>query len=127
MIDISLQKLMDQPKWFQSIRDIKICDAVFFIKRDGHLVNTYKYGMIHQLGQSKCDLIGEVVVKYRNHNESVTRFTNRAVCEVVLIHPTDELHLMEKLGNIASANSVGVNVNKQKCVLIACCSNTLLQ
>ena len=127
MIDISLQKLMDQSKWFQSIRDIKISDAAFFIKRDGHLVNTYQYGMIHQLEQSKYDLIGEVVVKYCNHNKSVNRFTNRAVCEVVLIHPINEVHLMEKLGNIASTNSVGVNVNKQKCALIACCSNTLLQ
>ena len=39
-------KLMDQPKWFQSSRDVKICDAVLFIKKYGSLVNTYQYGTI---------------------------------------------------------------------------------
>ena len=31
-------KLMDQPEWFQSKRDIKIYDAVLFIKKDGPLL-----------------------------------------------------------------------------------------
>ena len=75
---------MDQPKWFQSNRDIKICDVVLFIKKDGPLVNTYLYGMKHQLERSKDDLIRKVAVKYHNHNESVDRFTTRAVRELVL-------------------------------------------
>ena len=29
---------MDQPEWFQSKRDVKIYDAVLFIKKDGPLL-----------------------------------------------------------------------------------------
>ena len=36
-----VQKLMDQPKWFQSNRDSKICDVGLFIKKDDSLVSTY--------------------------------------------------------------------------------------
>ena len=57
------------------------------------------YGMIHRLEQSKDDHIRKIVVKVRNHNESVDRFTTRAVQELMLIHPIGELHLMEELGN----------------------------
>ena len=69
-----------------------MCDVVFFIKKDGPLINTFPYGMIHQSEQSKDDPIRKVVVKYRNHNESVDRFTTRAVRELVLTHPIDQLH-----------------------------------
>ena len=53
-------------------------------------------------------------VKYRNHNESVDRFTTRAVRELVFIHPIDGLRLMEELGNIASTNDDAINLNKRK-------------
>ena len=105
---------MDQPKWFQSSRDVKICDVVPFNKKDGSLVITYQYGMIHQLERSKDDLIQKAIVKYCNHNESVDIFTTRAMHELVLIHPIDELHLIEELGNIASTNGVAINLNKRK-------------
>ena len=107
-------KLMDQPKWFQSSRDVKICDVVLFTKKDTSLANTYQYGMIHQLEPSKDGVIRNVVVKYRNHNENVDRFTIRAVRELVLIHPIDELHLMEELGNVATAQSISINAHRKQ-------------
>ena len=87
---------------------------MLFIKKDGSLANTYQYGMIHQLEQNKDDLIPKDAFKYHNHNESVDKFTTCAVRKLVLIHPIDELHLIEELGNIASTNGVAINVNKQK-------------
>ena len=107
-------KSMDQPKWFQSNRNVKICDVVLFMKKNGAFINTYQYGMIHQLEQSKDDLIQKVVVKYHNHNDSVGKFTTCGVCELVLIYAIDKLHLIEELGNIASTNGVAVNMNKAK-------------
>ena len=104
-----MPKLIDQPTWFQSSRDIKICDVVLLIKKDGSLVNTYQFGMIHQ-NKAKMISFG----RFSSNNESVDRFTTRAVCELVLIHLIDELHLMEELGKIASTNGVAINVNKQK-------------
>ena len=80
---------------------MRICTAVFFIKKDGSLVNTYQYGMINQLQQSKDYIIRKAIVKYCNYNENVDRFVTDAVNELVLIHPMIELRFMEELGNLA--------------------------
>ena len=66
---------------------MKICAAVFFIEKDGSLVNTYQHGMINQLQQSKDCIIRKAIVKYCNYNENVDRFVTDAVNELVLIHP----------------------------------------
>ena len=105
-------KLMHQPKWFQSDRDIKICDIVLFIKKDGSIASTYQYGMIHEIEPSKDGLIRKVVVKYRNNNENVDRFTTRAVRELVLIHPIDEVHIMEELGRMATTGSIVLLIDR---------------
>ena len=36
-------KLMEQPKYFCSDRDVKICDVVLFTKNEDLVVNTYQY------------------------------------------------------------------------------------
>ena len=50
-------KLMEQPKWFRSDRDVKICDVVLFTKNEGSVVNTYQYGMVHEIELSRDGLI----------------------------------------------------------------------
>ena len=40
-------------------------------------------------------------MKYRNHNESVDRFTDRAVRSLVVIRRADEMNVMEEIGEIA--------------------------
>ena len=75
----NVPELMDQAKWFQSSRDVKTCDVVLFIRKNGSMENTYQYGMIHQLERSKDDFTRKVAVKYCNHNESVDRFIIRAL------------------------------------------------
>ena len=52
--------------------------------------------MIHEVLPSRDGIIRKVVVKYRNDQEIIDRFTTRAVRELVLIHPVDELNLMEE-------------------------------
>ena len=94
-------KLVDQPKWFCSDRDIKICDVVLFVKQEGALTSNYQYGMINQIEHGKDGRIRRAQVKYRNSNENVDIFTWRAVRQLVLIHPIDELSIMEEL-NIAA-------------------------
>ena len=105
-------KLMHQPKWFRSDRDIKICDVVLFTKKEGSISSIYQYGMVHEIEPSKDGLIRRVVVKYRNHNESVDRFTTRAVRELVLIHPIDEVHLMEELGKMSTTDNLVLVMNQ---------------
>ena len=105
-------KLMHQPKWFRSDRDIKICDVVLFTKKEGSISSIYQYGMVHEIEPKKDGLIRRVVVKYRNHNESVDRFTTRAVRELVLIHPIDEVHLMEELGKMSTTDNLVLVMNQ---------------
>ena len=92
---------MDSSKGFHNNRDERICDAVFSIKKDGSLVNTYPYGMIHQLEKSKYCFIRQAVVKYCNYNGNVNRFFGHAVDKLVLIYAMNELYFMEKLDNLA--------------------------
>ena len=46
-------------------------------------------------------------VKWLFDQENVDRYTTRSVCDLVLIHPIDELNLMEELGEVASIANEG--------------------
>ena len=39
-------KLMEQPKWFRSDQEVKICDVVLFTKNEGSVENIYQYRMV---------------------------------------------------------------------------------
>ena len=67
--------------------------------------------MIHEIEPSRDGLIRKVVLKYRNSNENVDQFTTRAVRELVIIHPIDEVHLMEELGKMATTNYLVLLMN----------------
>jgi hypothetical protein len=49
--------------------------------------------MIQDIVHSSDGKIRKVLVKYRNYNENTDRVTYRAVRQLVLIHPVDELSL----------------------------------
>ena len=85
---------------------MKICAVVLFTKNEVSVVNTYQYGMVHEIELSRDGLIEKVVIKYRNSSENIDHFTTRAVRDLVLIHPVDEIHIMEELGNIATTSSI---------------------
>ena len=52
-----VSKLMDQQKWFCSDQDVMICDVVLIIKNESSMVNTYQYGMVHEIELSRDGLI----------------------------------------------------------------------
>ena len=108
-------KLMEQPKWFRSDWDVEICDVVLFTKNEGSVVNTYQHGMVHEMELSRDGLTRKVVIKYRNSSENIDHFTTRAVRDLVLIHPVDEIHIIEELGNIATVSSVVSYVDQNRC------------
>ena len=71
--------------------------------------------MVHEIELSRDGLIQKVVIKYRNNSENTDRFTTRAVHDLVLIHPVDEIHIMEELGNIATLSSTVSHVDRIWC------------
>ncbi len=99
-------KLMEQPKWFVSNKDIQIGDIVLFLKKEGDLCNTYQYGRVSEVQCGRDEKIRSVTVKYRNHTENTDRETKRAVRELVVIHGVDELSIIAELGEVASMADV---------------------
>ena len=96
--------LIPQPKWFSSDPNVSEGDVVIFRKEDGKVVSgNYQYGMIKTVEPSRDGKARSVIIRYRNHNENVDRNTRRAVREIVMIHPVDELSIVSDLGEIACA------------------------
>ena len=98
-------KLMEQPKWYNTDRDMKICDIVLMLKQEGILNSTYQYGMVQEIQRDKDGIIRQVKVKYRNSNENQDRFTCRSVRKLIIIHPVDELSIMEELAQCPNYSS----------------------
>ena len=102
---------MNHPKWFKDDTDISVGDVILFLKEEGHISGVYQYGMVHEVKLSKDNKIRSVIVKYRNHNESFDRFTNRAVREITVIHPVDELSIMEELADMQTFVNMQVPID----------------
>ena len=113
-------KLMEHPKWFRIDQDVKICDVVMSIKNDGLRVNTCEYRMDNGIELSRDGLILKVIITYKNSNKNIDGFTTRAVRKLVLIHPVDEIKIMEELGNIASTSSIISYLDRIRCPLTIC-------
>ena len=68
-------------------------DVVLFVKDEGKLVGSYQYGMVESVETNQDGKIRTVEVRYQNHHESHQRTTRRAVRELVMIHPANELNI----------------------------------
>ena len=69
---------------------------------DRVLGDSYQYGMVNEIVPSKDGVICKEIVRYRNHQENVDRYKTRSVRDLMLIHPIDELNLMEEFGKVTS-------------------------
>ena len=93
--------LVRQPKWFETGRSIRVGDVVLFTKSDKEFEKTYQYGLVLTTFESKDGLIRVVEVQYQNYNENIKRTTKRGVCELIVIHPIDELGIQAELDSFA--------------------------
>ena len=103
-------KLMDQPKWFRSDKDLKEGDVVLFLKQESEICNKYQYGIVDKVEKSRDGIVRKAIIRYRNHNEDVNRTTYRSVRSLVVIHSTDEINALQELGEI----SLGVDKERTK-------------
>ena len=62
--------------------------------------------LVTSVSAGRDGVIRKVNVRYRNQNENVDRETCRSTRQLVMIHPVDELSLMQELGEVASAADV---------------------
>ena len=75
-------------------------DVVLFLKQDPLFSRTGQYGIVLSVQQSSDNVIRKVKVKYQNANENVDRETFRSVRQLVMIHPVDEIDVIQELNNI---------------------------
>ena len=94
-------KLMTQPKWFNSDRDLKEGDVVLFLKHESEISSHYQYGIVEAVEVGRDGKVRKVSVRYRNHNESINRTTFRSARSLIVIHPSDETNIIQELGQIA--------------------------
>ena len=94
-------KLMNHPKWYKADRDLCEGDVVLFLKQESEICSDYKYGMVESVELGRDGRIRKVRVRYRNSNEKVDRFTYRSTRSLVVIHPVEEVSIMQELGEIA--------------------------
>ena len=57
--------------------------------------------LVEGVDVGRDEKIWRVKVKYRNHNENVDCFTDRAVRSLVVIRRADEISVMEEIGEIS--------------------------
>ena len=100
-LSVHVPKLMDRPKWFKSDEGLKPGDVVLFLKEDSVIHSNYQYGIVDSVHCGRDNKIRSVTVRYRNSNENVDRTTNRSVRSLVVIHRTDEINIMEELGEVS--------------------------
>ena len=95
-------RLMEQPKWFKNDRHLKEGDIVLFLKHESEISSSYQYGMIEAVEHGRDGRVRKVLVRYRNHSEDTDRTTYRSARSLVVIHPVDEINIIQELGQIAS-------------------------
>ncbi len=93
--------LMNQSKWFTSDKELKKGDVVLFLKQESSLASNYQFGIVESAEVGHDGKVRKVKVKYRNHNESVDRFTSRAIRSLVVIRRYDESNVMEELNELS--------------------------
>ena len=92
-------KFFSQEKWFESDRQPRKGDIVFFLKQESSISNTdYHYGIIEEVEHSKDGIVRKATVAYKNHGEKTFRSTRRSVRSLLLIRSIDESDIMTELG-----------------------------
>ena len=108
-------RLIYQPKWFQTDRDLVVGDMVYFQRRD-QAVGEPKWtlGIVEELEKGKDGIARKATIKYCNSSEqrlslvknkknadrTLARYTERAVRKLIKLFSVEELSLTEDLAKL---------------------------
>ena len=111
--DTFVPKLMFQPKWFKSDRDIVVGDLVFFVKKDGDLDSKWTLGMVESVDKGRDGVIRRAIIKYCNSSEqklsldqkdgqdsTFPRYTERTVRRLIKVFSLEDMSLAEDLAEL---------------------------
>ena len=96
--DTLVPKIMFQPKWYESSKDLETNDLVYFQKREGALDSKWIMGTVEQIIRSPRDqVIRKVMIRYQNRDENQPRITERSIRKLVKLFSVDEYQVQEDL------------------------------
>jgi hypothetical protein len=95
--------LIEQPKWFVSDRDIRVGDVVLFLKSDKEFDRQYQYGLVVTVVLGRDGITRVVEIQYQNANEKQKRTTKRGVRDIIVIHPVDEVGILNELCKLSNS------------------------
>ena len=98
--DTFVPKLMFQQKWFNSDKELKEGDLVYFRKKESKLDGKWIIGMIQSVERGRDGLIRMVDVKYQNHAESHPQITSRTVRQLVKLWSIEEQHIADDMAEL---------------------------
>ena len=91
---------MFQQKWFDSDKELKEGDLVYFLKKESKLDGKWIVGVIDSLERSRDSLIRMVWVRYQNAKEVQPQLTSRTVRQLVKLWSIEDHHISEDLAEL---------------------------
>ena len=101
-IEVHVPKLMLQPKWHDSDRNLDNGDIVLFLKSEKELCDDYQYGQVVSINKGTDGKVRSAEIQYQNSNEKTKRTTNRAARQLVKIYSINDLDILKELGEVAT-------------------------
>ena len=89
--------LVEKPKWFVTEKNVSIGGVILFLKSEQEFVRQFQHGIIVDSIKSRDNIIRTVEIEYRNHSENIKRRTRRGVCDLIIIHPIEEIGILKEL------------------------------
>ena len=85
-----LPRMIPQPKWFRSSKELKVEDVVYFQKSEGDLTSKWTVGQVHSVERSSDGVVRRAVIRYHNHGENNCRYTDRCVRSLVRLFDIED-------------------------------------
>ena len=101
-IEVHVPKLMLQPKWHDSDRNLDNGDIVLFLKSEKELCDDYQYGQVVSTNKGTDGKVRSAEIQYQNSSEETKRITNRAARQLVKIYSLNDLDIVKELGEVAT-------------------------
>ena len=54
------------------------------------------------------------MIEYCNFKENMKRFTRRSIREVVMVHPVDEISILQELGEVSKIADLKIAMSKNQ-------------
>ena len=94
---VYVPKLMAQKRDYESDRDLKTDDIVYYQKKESELSSPWVIGRVDQVVRGRDGIIRKALIKYTNAKENIQRVTERSARKLIKIWSADDPDLQADL------------------------------